>query len=354
MMKTDASNLIYMKPFIYTCFFCLITYAASVEAATPVTERYIALAIRGDLRPVAELLDRPRFHGEAVAAGWAEGFRARFLDSRPDRSPGSGDPLADRIVSAYRDYWAKRLMAPERDNEHLRQLEANLQATAGTGPGNVEERLAQALAARGFHALFTPAPPLRDLFAWRAEHRRNYLVELTDGRRAVNVVFMNDFVSLGWKDYATLGLASTTGWVEDGVLWCVEWAYLPGSENFEVSYLKHEARHLADLERFPGLTSVELEYRAKLTELAFATSTLYRVLDDFTLKRAPTPGAPHAQANDRVVLDLYRRLFEQHAPSSQPDWRRAAGGRINGAARALLAEDTRRLESRAAHPAPAM
>ena len=52
-------------------------------------------------------------------------------------------------------------------------------------------------------------------------------------------------------------------------LYCVEWAYAPDTENFEVSYLKHEAQHLADFQRFPGLPSAELEYRAKLTELAF-------------------------------------------------------------------------------------
>ena len=73
----------------------------------------------------------------------------------------------------------------------------------------------------GYHVLEDRAPPYRDLFVWREETVVTYRVRLTDRSYDVPVVFMDDFVSMGWKHYAALGLASTTGWVEDGRLYCV-------------------------------------------------------------------------------------------------------------------------------------
>lgn len=34
-----------------------------------------------------------------------------------------------------------------------------------------------------------------------------------------------------------------------------------------MSLLKHEAQHTVDMKQFPGITSAEMEYRAKLVEL---------------------------------------------------------------------------------------
>ncbi|MGN1074386.1 MAG: hypothetical protein ACI4QB_05280, partial [Eubacteriales bacterium] len=56
----------------------------------------------------------------------------------------------------------------------------------------------------------------------------------------------------------------------DGTINCIEQAYDFESERFLVSLLKHEAQHAADMKRFPGITSPELEYRAKLVELHYS------------------------------------------------------------------------------------
>jgi hypothetical protein len=143
---------------------------------------------------------------------------------------------------------------------------------------------------------------------------------LTDRTQKVSVTFMNDIYSTGWKQYVTLGLVATTGWVEDGHLYCVGRAYDRGSENFEVSYLKHEGRHLADFERFPELQSADLENRAKLTELVFASTTTRRLLDDFTSKSAPNPASPHAHANYRVTREVYREMYGEPFPESGNPW----------------------------------
>jgi hypothetical protein len=161
----------------------------------------------------------------------------------------------------------------------------------------------------------------------------------------VQVAFLTDFLSQGWKEYAALGLATTTGWVDGNTLYCVEFAYAPETEAFEVSFLKHETRHLSDFERFPGLSSEELEYRAKLTELAFASSTLRRVPEDFAAKGEANPESPHAAANWWVVWDVYRALYGKEYDGVDGAWMTVDVGRVNRVARRLLEVNTRKVAS---------
>jgi hypothetical protein len=184
---------------------------------------------------------------------------------------------------------------------------------------------------------------LQDLLVWRTQREAEFEVILTDQKRTVSVVFMSDFHSLGWKHYASLGLASTTGWVDDGTLYCVDGMYERDTETFEVSYLKHESRHLADLEQFPDLSAADLEYRAKLTELIFASKTQRRLLDDFTAKRAPNADSPHAAANFRLTNDLWRELYDTPFAGGEQAWMSISRDKVSRTARRLLAMDTTRL-----------
>ena len=284
-------------------------------------------------------------------------FQHRFVLRSEPLSPNTGIPLVDQAVAAYRDYWARSLFAELSRADGESMLEdslhemLNAESTAGKAD-DVFQSLGKAIEKLGYGILAVQAPPLQDLFIWGSQRDQEYTVDLTDQSRTVQVAFMSDFVSLGWKDYAALGLATTTGWVENGVLYCVERAYIAGTERFEVSYLKHEVRHLADLERFPGLRSVDLEYRAKLTELAFASKTLKRLLADFTAKSAPNPDSPHAEANHRVLQDLHKDLYGQPLPKDGYPWRSVGTLQVNAAARRLLRQNTDVLETRSDDAAP--
>ena len=328
---------------------------ASVSGA--VKDRYIAMAIQGDLQGAHRMLRAMPSEPSADHLELVNSFRSRFVQRSEPLSPDTGIHLLDRVVAAYRDYWARSLLAEVSRAEGESMLKEALNHALGTGraTGPVDDvyiELGKAVEQLGYGVLATPAPPLHDLFIWGGQRDREYTVALTDESRVVRVAFMSDFVSLGWKDYAALGLATTTGWVEDGVLYCVERAYIPGTERFEVSYLKHEARHLADLERFPDLRSVELEYRAKLTELAFASQTLKTLLDDFTAKSALNPDSPHAEANHRVLRDLHQDLFGRPLPEGRDAWRSVRTRQVNTAARRLLRLDTAALERRPAGAEP--
>jgi len=98
---------------------------------------------------------------------------------------------------------------------------------------------------------------------------------------------------------------------------------------------------LADRELFPGLPAVDLEYRAKLTELAFASDTLRSLLEDFTTRGSPTAGAPHAEANHRVTQDLYPELYNRPFTGNSDAWMTLNANRVNRAARRLLQRDSR-------------
>ena len=339
-----------MKNDVSSCFIAFIFFiSGTLFAQEPVTARYATLAIQGDLRKARALLESPEVTETATGRELGEQFRSRFIERTEPLSPASGNALIDAMITEYRRYWRSALLGaqplnsddaePKPSIRNVLRSHGWLDDTGVTTP-NTYPLLESALQAQGVRALATPAPPLQDLLVWSTESEAEFEVVLTDQRRTVSVVFMSDFHSLGWKHYASLGLASTTAWVSNGKLYCMESAYDPGSETFEVSYLKHESRHLADLEQFPDLSSEDLEYRAKLTELIFANETQRSLLDDFTAKRAANPDSPHAAANYRVTSDLWRELFDSPFPGDDQAWMSIDGRKVSQAARRLLARHT--------------
>ncbi len=330
----------------------LLLDSSHAESTNSLSERYVSQALQGDLSKAESLFAEISPKTTQVSdVELSQKFLKRFVEKSESLSPRSGDATVDAIVSAYREYWALTLMRALSISEGEGFLESSLnQVLLGLGrakspdhSAGVHDRVGELLDEKGYFYLDTAAPPFRDLFLWKKEENRNYMVRLTDGSQKVRVTFMTDLVSMGWKQYATLGLVATTGWVEGGRLYCLSWAYDRSSENFEVSYLKHESRHLADLQRFPELQSADLEYRAKLTELVFASNSMRSLLDDFTAKSAPNPGSPHTYANYRVTRDVYRVLFDQPFPGSIDPWREANAQSISSAARGLLQQNTESL-----------
>lgn len=312
--------------------------------ADPFYARYISSAIQGDLSAARDLFEDDRWKNEPGVLALKEQFEERF---QPQHAPATSD-FAHAVVLAYRAYWRDNLLNVGAAQTHERILEQRIDELLereGVRPLGEEDRfsqLRQSLNDRGLHVLESAAPPMRDLFVWRDESPRQFRVHLHDTPVDLEVVFIDDFAVQGWKDFASLGLATTTGWVEDGILYCLAWAYDTESENFEVSYLKHEARHLVDLERYPQMGSEELEYRAKLTELAHANHSLFRVLKDFTAKAAQNPDSAHAMANWRVIRDLYWELNQNEMPEPFAGWDPIDADLVNQAARRLLSISTER------------
>jgi hypothetical protein len=293
---------------------CLLIVALAGRTAAAVEDiatRYFGMAVQGDLAG-AEAMLQSGARSSRAAADLAKRFRDRFVGVSEVRPPVSDRAVVNEIVEAYRRYWRVALMGQAGLGDAEKQLQAELRlamerhGAAAALMTDVETQAAvgRLLTAAGFGVQQGRTPPLMDLLLWRTEQRRDYAVDLTDGVQPVSVRFLSDFVVKGWLDYATFGHASAGGWATDDALYCLADRYDTASETFLVSYLKHEARHFADYQLFPGLPSTDMEYRAKLTELIYAESTLQDLLAQFEATAADDPSASHAFAAHQVIEGL--------------------------------------------------
>jgi hypothetical protein len=173
-------------------------------------------------------------------------------------------------------------------------------------------------------------------------------VVLRDTTQTVTVNFLDDFVSQGWAHFATFDHHGTGGWADRNALYCIRAHYDLNSERFLISYLKHEARHNADYQRYPNLVGADLEYRAKLTELIFADSTQHTLLKHFSARANAETDSPHPLANWHVVNDLAQALGQAGAPINSEDWQSQDPDSIRSAAGVLLKRHDKRLQAAAA------
>lgn len=267
------------------------------------------------------------------------------LDARRTPPAQLDDRFLAGVLAAYREYWLRSLRSehPAADNEANLLAALNALAVAegdaaATNLDDLETHLDARITARGWHALFGLTLPLREFMLWKTETPQHYEAPLPQGVQPVTVVFMDGFASLGWAGFATCDRAHSGGWTRPEALYAVRSAYDLDSEDFRVSYLAHEAQHFWDHAHFPALEQPELEYRAKLVELASGRTGVYDTLDAFSGNVGTDRAVPHSHANGRVVHELRTRLFGGNASA----WQQADVERINTAAAQLLREDTQR------------
>ena len=141
-------------------------------------------------------------------------------------------------------------------------------------------------------------------YIWRDTVPTVYRVELPGGTAEYTVNILKGFVFRSWMDYLTFGMYGTGGWASpDGTINCIEQAYDFESERFLVSLLKHEAQHTIDMKQFPGITPVELEYRAKLVELHYSSDlgVLQKFLSEADESKT---NDSHAIASARIKIEF--------------------------------------------------
>ena len=259
--------------------------------------------------------------------------------------PAAGPPpdIADRALAIYRSYWVSAMARPESRKAEERRLAEALRNLLGAPPADdmdaLEPKLANALSKAGYHSLQGETGLLRELTIWSKEDSRLFRVALPEEEREVKVELLDGFKSYGWSNWMTCGRASTGGWTTDEALFAVVPRYPSlDSEEFQVTFLGHEAQHFADKAHFKGLENWELEYRAKLTELAKAETTRAKVLGRFVMDQGDDPASPHSYANRRVLNDMVAKLHLK----SPAELTTADGAAVQAAAVALLRADTRR------------
>ena len=188
----------------------------------------------------------------------------------------------------------------------------------------------------GYFAQSGRTPPLIDLMIWTSNNTAVESVELTDGTYDVELNYIDEFVSFGWSNFAAFGMASTGGWAKEDGLYCICRYYDLDSERFKLSFLKHEARHYVDFGLYPDLQPADLEYRGKLTELAYSEEGTYRLLEQFTKAANRVENAPHPLANWYLVEGLSELLLDGKRPVDASAWELIPKDQIRQAARRLL------------------
>jgi hypothetical protein len=285
-----------------------------------------AAALKADANPLEQRIAR---------CGLA---RLRGKPSMPP-PPRTGDALADRVADIYRSYW-RAAMVPAQRPRAERQLLVALARTTGIQPSAdadaILTRVSERLNARGFNTSQGKTAALYDLLLYLDEETKPFVVDLPDGtRHETTVYFMREFVSHGWAKHFTCGRTGTGGFAEKKGLYVVAEDYDLEGESFKVNFLAHETQHFSDYTRYPGLEGPELEYRAKLAELALADRVLRKTLDRFLNDRSDDRGNPHSHANKRVVQALTTSLALPTADAlTQVD-----AEQLRHAARRLLVED---------------
>lgn len=184
---------------------------------------------------------------------------------------------------------------------------------------------------------------LVDLPIWQTQLDTTYTFELHKEKMQVPVVMMKDFLSLGWLEYATLGRHYPGGWATKDTLFCVRQAYELDSEEFQISYLAHEGRHIDDYQHFPNLKSYDLEYRAKLTELSLAQESLFDLISFFMHQSNKESKNPHQFANYYLIQNLSQNLFKVEFESDIEKWKGLEIKKINAAALKILKQNTKQL-----------
>lgn len=316
----------------------------SSQAADDAIAASTSAILQGDsARALRALGDVPAGEYRGFDAQYRACMFARFdRDTPPWLAGGIDDPFVRDVLHAYQGYWWRALANPARRAELEAALLRRLRDLLGGAAGEagdfdaLEPLLVPAIERRGYHALIGRTPPLQELMIWRRQQSRDYEVALPEGRHQVRVELLDDFAALGWSAYGRCDRGSNGGWATRDALFAILPAYDEGvhGEAFQVVFLGHEAQHFADKHRFPGLANWELEYRAKLVELALAEDVSARRLRGFTTSQGDDTDAPHPYANTRVVADLRQRL------GAEPD--QVPRARLQAAARELLLADTRR------------
>ncbi len=182
---------------------------------------------------------------------------------------------------------------------------------------------------------------LYDLIVWKTQKDTIYSFKIKKEKISARVFMMDNFISLGWQEYATLNKYYPGGWATPVALYCVQKAYDLKSEAFLISYLTHEGRHFADYKIFPKLTSADLEYRAKLTELTVAKKTLYKLIEFFINNANYDSNNGHSVANFCVIRDLSKLIFATEFEKDINKWKAIRANKINKAAYKILLANTK-------------
>ena len=187
-----------------------------------------------------------------------------------------------------------------------------------------ENQIFKAFQLRGFTFMGGKTSGYYGPYIWRYGETRKYSVSLPMGTQEFEVALLDGFLTKSWIDYLSFGEISTGGWTDgDGMIHCIKSSYDFESESFAVSLLKHEAQHARDLSEYEGISSEDLEYRAKLVELIYSEER--NLLEQFAHEADHSDKLNgHSLASGRIISEFSKKLHTSPSQLSIPQIRSIA------------------------------
>lgn len=257
------------------------------------------------------------------------------------------DPWIKEAMDCYYEYFRSVLMnhPAEACEKRLTENLSPLLDSACTNMEEAEENLEEKFREKGYFFQGGKTKPYWGPYIWKNTEKRDFLVSLPEGEQPVAVYFMSDFLLLSWSHFATLGKYYTGGWAKPEGLYYVNTGKEPvdtESEHFQVWFLKHEAQHIRDYITYPGLDSINLEYRAKLVELIYNSSPGELILK-FIGQAKNDKALPHAYSSYLITGQMEKIISCESLSEDKEKLSRIKPELIQDAARHLFLENSKSL-----------
>jgi len=224
--------------------------------------------------------------------------------------------LISNLLKSYHDYYRRVFWIHDDLMDAEKILYSSLREIAGLSQESkiendkLDDLIGDLVRKEGFEYLGGMTSGYDGPYIWKDTKKVKYDVELPEGSRSLTVNMMDGFISRSWLDYISFGEIGTGGWANEGGLYCVERLYKDNflTPKFQISFLKHESQHQADLEKYGDILTKDLEYRAKLVELIYYPDLslfegLMREADGGNKENA------HSYASYVIIRDLSRKVF---------------------------------------------
>jgi hypothetical protein len=315
-------------------------------------ERIAGLIIKGDISAIlTEVGSVPLLSEEDKSIKQAFEKRFKYKSDKSEKLK-SGDKKLDQLCQIYREYWRKSLLDSNNNYDTLMAKKLNkfyIKEKMLLKPAHIENDNAllnniqiSYIQKRGyFTAGFGKTLFLYDLFIWKNQKDTIYKVEIMEETFTIKVIFMDNFLSRGWLEYA---YSTPGGWATKDTLFCVASHYSDfTSESFLAHYLKHESQHYIDNNRYPKLSESDLEYRAKLIELIYATQSLFPTMDKFINQANYDRNNAHSFAAFCIIRDLSKDIFNNNFENNIEIWKDVSQQEISLAAKNLYQKHTAKL-----------
>jgi hypothetical protein len=276
-------------------------------------------------------------------------YKERFYNPDYIHEIDSDDSWVRSVLYEYITYFRSVLTgisALEAEKELITGL-TGLLTCKSNNLDEIEDELKKRFVEKGYSFLGGITPPYRGPYIWKTTSRKEFSVILPEDEQKMTVYFVSDFLMLSWAHFATLGERHTGGWAAADGLYYVnnsDREIDTESVNFQVWFLKHEAQHLSDYRKYPGLKPVNLEYRAKLIELIYNPDSV-SLMEKFINEAKNDVTLPHSFAAYSIIKGLSPVLFNEEYINTAGRWKSIRTKDISEAALKLFSINTEKLNN---------